>query len=541
MNRLRIAWIIISAVLLTDMVQAQPASPFIIEGRITDAVTGEPVAFASVGVAGTASGTSSNTDGYFSLRIPAGMQKDGLKIRISCVGYETALIANPPSSLDVQLKQSKTVLKEVVIFGKDLNPKNIVRRAFRNIPRNYYTRPFIYQSFYRHYCKDDSVYGRLIEAAVDIYKRKGYKVQQPFPGWKDEVRVNQLRRSYDNTRVASGHVPIALYSVMANDLVGYQLKSQASSFLFLRPYQISRLKKNLNRAQVTLEGLTHYDGKEIYIINYEMSPPHDSTVISPISLLYGKEKGTLYISSDDYAILKSEYQAQTLYNQIQAMALYRKINDKYFLYHAMEEGRSFQPKDSFTHIHHLELITTDIQTKNIVPFKGREPGREQLLSLKYDSSFWVNYNILKATPLEEKIVADLERQMSLKNQFAEANETERQRYFSGIEDEARFNKYLESVRGQRPVYIDFWASWCGPCLKEMPHSMKLVEKYRGKISFVFLSLDEDPEAWKNAIQKFNLDRPPFTQHFRIGPNSDIARLVDLEYIPRYILVDKKGS
>lgn len=523
------------------VLKAQHAATLIIEGRLTDAVTGEPVAYASVGIAGTAAGTSSNADGYFVLRVPAYLQKNDLSIRISCVGYETAVIVNPSSPLHVEMKQSKTVLKDVVIFGKDLNPKSIVRRAFRNIPRNYSTQPFIYQSFYRHYCKDDSVYGRLIEAAVDIYKRKGYKVQQHFPGWKDEVRVNQLRKSYDNTRVSATHVPIALYSVMANDLVGYQARSKASSFFSVGPYHVSHLRKSMDKARFTLEGLTEYDGREVYIIHYEINPPHDSTIISLFSLLYGKEKGTLYISSGDYAILKSTYRSESPYAEMEAMAVYKKFESKYYLYHAMEEGKSFQRKDSFNHIHHLELITTDIQTKNIIPFKGREPGREELLRLKYDSVFWENYNILKATPLEEKIVADLERQVSLKNQFAEANEAERYRYESGAEDEEKFNKYLESVRGYRPVYIDFWASWCGPCIKEMPHSMQLVEKYRGKVAFVFLSLDDDPEAWKNAIRRFNLDRPPFTQHFRIGPYSDAAKLLEVSSIPRYVLVDKKGN
>ncbi len=533
--------LIISCILFfVSALLSQTAAPLVIEGRLTDATTGEPVAYASVGIAGTAVGTSSNADGYFTLRVPASLQKNNVSIRISCVGYETAVIVNPVSPLNLEMKQSKTVLKDVLILGKDLNPKSIVKRAFKNIPRNYYTKPFIYQSFYRHYCKDDSIYGRLIEAAVDIYKRKGYKVQQPSPGWKEEVRVNQLRKSYDNTRVSAAHVPIALYSVMANDLVGYQARSKASSFLF-GPYQVSHLRKNMDKARFTLEGLTDYDGREVYIIHYEINPPHDSAIISLLSLLYGKEKGTLYISSGDYAILKSTYRSESLYNEMEAMAVYRKFDNKYYLYHAVEEGKSFQRKDSFNHIHHLELITTDIQTKNIVPFKGREPGREELFRLKYDSAFWENHNILKATPLEEKIVADLERQLSLKNQFAEANETDRYRYESGAEDEEKFNKYLESVRGYRPVYIDFWASWCGPCIKEMPHSMQLVEKYRGKIAFVFLSLDDDPKAWKSAIRRFNLDRPPFTQHFRIGPYSDAAKLLDVNSIPRYVLVDKKGN
>ncbi|MFN3840357.1 MAG: thioredoxin-like domain-containing protein [Cyclobacteriaceae bacterium] len=526
--------------LLNMRLAAQPAEPRVIEGRLTDAATGEPVAYASVGIAGETAGTSSNAEGYFTLRIPSSVGSN-YSLRITCVGYESEVITNPATPLHVAMRQSRTILKDVVVFGKDLKPENIVRRAFRYIPRNYYTKPFIYQSFYRHYCKDDTVYGRLIEAAVDIYKRKGYKVIQPFPGWKDEVRVNQLRKSYDYTRQQFAHVPIALYGVMSKDIAGYQVRSRADWSVFLRPDHISRLKKNINNASFSLEGMTMHEGEEVYIINYKILPPRDSLTFSLASLLYGEEQGTLYIHAQNYGILKAEYHADAKFTQMYGLAVYKKVHNKYFLQHLLEEGKNFNPRDSFTHVHHLELITTDIQTENIQPFKGREPSREKLLQLRYDSVFWTNYNILKATPLEEKIVADLEKQMKLTNQFVEANEAERQRFMSGEEDEERFNQFLKSMRGQRPVYIDFWASWCGPCLKEMPHSMRLVEKYRDKIAFVFLSIDYDPEAWKNAIRKFNLDHPPFTQHFRIGPDSDAAKLLDVNSIPRYVLVNKEGN
>jgi len=171
------------------------------------------------------------------------------------------------------------MLKNVVVFDRDLSPEGIVRRAFRNVKRNYYTKPFVYQTFYRHYCKDDSVYGRLIEAAAEVYKRKGYKVQQPFPGWKEEVRVNQLRRSYDNTKVASGHVPIALYSIMAADPVGYQVKSSSNSVLSMfRQHDVSNIRTNLKGYAFTLDGITEYDGEQVYIIHYRWK--RDSTLLT---------------------------------------------------------------------------------------------------------------------------------------------------------------------------------------------------------------------------------------------------------------------
>lgn len=522
------------------MVWAQSTGVFIIEGRLADATTGEAVQYASVGIEGSSVGTSSNADGYFSLRIPASYRSKNYSLKISCVGYDNEIVKNPSEKLDISMKQSKTMLKDVVVFGKDLSPEGIVRRAFKNIKHNYYTKPFMYQTFYRHYCKDDSVYGRLIEAAADVYKRKGYKVQQPFPGWKDEVRVNQLRRSYDNTKVSSGHVPIALYSIMGVDPVGYQSRGSSSSILgFFNQYEISNLKRNFKDFEFELDETTEYDGEQVYVINYRLKK--DSTLLSTGIPWRNKQTGTLHITTKGYAIVKSDFTRLSSLNTVHTFSIFKKVNGKYFLYHSLKDGGNFNPRDKFTHNFHVELITTDIITENIKPFKGKEPDREELLSIDYDSIFWNNYNVLKATPLEESIVVDLEKAQPLKDQFTGFMTSEKERYFSGKEDEEKFNKFLEVARGYRPVYIDVWASWCGPCIREMPASMELVDKYKARVAFVYLSIDDDSEAWRKALKKYNLDHPYLTNHFRIGSNSDAAALFGIQEIPRYILIDKKGN
>jgi hypothetical protein len=74
---------------------AQPANVIIIEGRVTDAVTKEAVQYASVGILGSTIGTSTNADGYFTLRVPATFRSKDYSLKISCVGYENEVIKNP--------------------------------------------------------------------------------------------------------------------------------------------------------------------------------------------------------------------------------------------------------------------------------------------------------------------------------------------------------------------------------------------------------------------------------------------------------------
>ena len=99
-------------------------------------------------------------------------------------------------------------------------------------------------------------------------------------------------------------------------------------------------------------------------------------------------------------------------------------------------------------------------------------------------------------------------------------------------DTAGNEKKLSDFKGQ-PIYIDLWATWCGPCIQESPAFKALSQKYPD-ILFLQISRDEQRGAWLNYISHKN---SPLTQY-----NSVDLQLVDgwqLFYIPRFILIDKE--
>ena len=100
---------------------------------------------------------------------------------------------------------------------------------------------------------------------------------------------------------------------------------------------------------------------------------------------------------------------------------------------------------------------------------------------------------------------------------------------------------LSDLKGKY-VYIDLWATWCGPCRAEIPHLQKTEEKYHGKnIEFVSISIDQakDYEKWKKFVADKNLGG---VQLFADKDwQSEFVTSYGVTGIPRFILIDPKGN
>lgn len=88
------------------------------------------------------------------------------------------------------------------------------------------------------------------------------------------------------------------------------------------------------------------------------------------------------------------------------------------------------------------------------------------------------------------------------------------------------------------VYIDIWATWCGPCRKEAPYLSKMEEKYIEKdIYIISLSCDQDRDTWKNFVVKNQKGG------IQLHLNSDSKFMEEymISGIPHFILLDKEGK
>ena len=97
---------------------------------------------------------------------------------------------------------------------------------------------------------------------------------------------------------------------------------------------------------------------------------------------------------------------------------------------------------------------------------------------------------------------------------------------------------LESLKGKL-VYIDIWATWCFPCIREIPALKKIEEDFKNKnIYFVSMCLKDSKENFEKMVKEKKLGG---IQLFAPNPSNSFFKEYNLKTIPRYILLDKEGK
>jgi len=99
---------------------------------------------------------------------------------------------------------------------------------------------------------------------------------------------------------------------------------------------------------------------------------------------------------------------------------------------------------------------------------------------------------------------------------------------------------IEEHKGKL-ILIDIWASWCGPCLQQIPNMKKLEQDFSDKkIHFLYLSMDRDLVQWKLKSADINLiEKDSYV--FENFKNQSFLEKYKVESIPRYIMINQKGS
>jgi len=198
---------------------------------------------------------------------------------------------------------------------------------------------------------------------------------------------------------------------------------------------------------------------------------------------------------------------------------------------------------------------SDAQVKNLKNYFGVDPGlvSELLLSqhlysqLNGGSQPFSKETIEQINEnLKEPVIIDflLQKSQQIADENAavlEANKTKTGSHFNEtppVEASKVFDEIIRKYKG-KIIFVDFWATWCGPCKEGIKKMKPVKEEYLGKdVVFVYLTDESSP------IETYNLMLPDIKgEHYRLNSEawSDLVQRFSIKGIPRYVLIDKEGK
>lgn len=377
-----------------------------ISSRAVDKDTREPLPFASVGIKGKPIGTITNLLGEFDFHFSEQYKND--MFVISMLGYQnfevpvwSILDSKEP---EIALSRSTTILSTVVISDSLLGG-DILRIALARIDQNYPSRGFLLDGFYRDLKKIDGKYISLLEAAIKIYD-DNYKEPRNKSKLRERVALQEVRRSigYSNKYTTYFDQDNLLEVLLLNNDVRYRLFPEEEVFF-----------ENLHR-----EPDSYYNGHEIYVVSHQKE-----------FLL------KIFIDKKTYGIIHIEYENSTPEDLgkksgfrrrdegMKRVVDFRFFEGKFFLNYLTVDYK-VNWYDPVTNEFRFETeLHQQLLINHVFPNAGdqlRVTQKMHSYSLQYQDQpynkpFWDEYNVIKESPLDKKIIADLESEGPLEKQF----------------------------------------------------------------------------------------------------------------------------
>lgn len=242
------------------------------------------------------------------------------------------------------------------------------------------------------------------------------------------------------------------------------------------------------------------------------------------------------LTSRLYGFIDKRKQLDSIYNDFHArysdisrqMDNARKSNDKALVdsINNTEAYKAFLKEDSdFFHL--VETTFTNMVKENSDTYWG------PLLALRFYSYFTPDmaplYNSMSDAAKQSWYGKKMKSEI-----FPGGQAGEKAMEFTVKDDNGKALTLAQLAQGKRYVLLDFWASWCAPCRKEIPNVKRQYDLYKSKgFEVISISIDKSEEAWRKAVKEEQLQWPNFID------KTNVAKLYSVRAVPSMFLIDVK--
>lgn len=379
-------------------------------------------------------------------------------------------------------------------------------------------------SYIRHVYRMDDLYFELDDSDTIVYYEKN-----DFPFYKTKNKLISISNEYEFIR---------------KNYLNIESPSSWLGYYFLNIRGNKGLKIN-NIKKEFIEDILSNELKELHLLDSLYKSKRltfNMFELQKNKLRYNKYNtffhSVFYKNKEEYlnkdTLIKHINKPKLLKFKFYRTFLNNYLKNKFAIKMIEYSNNSFSnPKTFFDSIAKTKDLDTEI--KEFLLAEKIEEIAEKLSS----SEFLKYLKIFKGIVKDSATIAKLESKYLINYSDLKKN-TSSVHLITKTGEKIILQNFINKHKGNL-IYIDFWASWCAPCIKEFPSSNQLQEIYKGKnVTFLYISNDSDKSKWENANVKHGLINK--NSFLAINyPNAKFYQELDLKTIPRYLLYNKKGK
>ena len=411
-----------------------------ISGKILDSESNTAIPYVSISILGKSIGTIANNTGEFAFNIPKEYFNDS--ITFSSMGYKNLKIC-------VKDKQPETIflypyiynLESVTIIDKEISSKEILKKVKQNLKNNYKSEPYIADTYYREYTKEDSTFVRAHELALSIYNDGILSIRNYYP-----TKIEGIRLSKNLSKNAK------LIQMNLNEL----------NLLFTDNWTIIDYLKSFKRVKFRVDTIEFLNKQFVYILKGRVNLSKNDTISNKntFNIISDKngnilsneelstsdladendtliEKATynelklnknssyyedieLHVNASDFGIIYAKYIVKPPRNssifwikELETITTFEKQQNSYFpKLMIFNQETVFYSENKEVTKKTYSLMTLNKIKFNVKPLKeeetiGKTCDNYYLDNYKYNAKFWDNYNYFPDDKLRKKVFKDL--------------------------------------------------------------------------------------------------------------------------------------